>query len=150
MAIERIFVKKAMVPRPLATAIEAGVFSEEFTAGLTRVQWGPEPEAREQIAGDAPELARVQAYFHELIRARAGDAGREHGLSLPVLQADAGTQDDPLWFAIEGMHGGFKYCWDSSAPLRLMTESWSRAVAGSGQLHEVTAAGARLLGQEFV
>jgi len=31
-----------------------------------------------------------------------------------------------------------------------MTESWSAAVAGSGQLHEVTATGSRLLGEGFV
>jgi len=49
------------------------------------------------------------------------------------------------------MDGGFKYWWDAAASgLRLMSESWSRRVAGSGQLHEITAAGARLLGEGFV
>lgn len=174
-AVERIYVKKGkqieirfsgwtgkrMMPRPLAlteekllpllsAAFQAGVFSKEFTAGLRRALGAP-PEDREPVATDAPELARVQAHLHDLIRSRAGAAVSEGGLSLPVLQTDVGTQDDPLWFAIEGMHGGFKYWWDSSAKrLRLMTESWSRVVAGSGQLHEVTATGARLLGQGFV
>ncbi|HEY8258648.1 MAG TPA: hypothetical protein VIG08_13410 [Gemmatimonadales bacterium] len=70
---------------------------------------------------------------------------------LPVLRAETGTQDDPIRFAIEGMHGGFKYWWDSSAKrLRLMAESWSRVTAGSGQLHEITARGAQLLGEGFV
>lgn len=49
------------------------------------------------------------------------------------------------------MHGGFKYWWDpSSSGLRLMSESWSRVGAGSGQLHEVTPTGARFLGEGFV
>lgn len=49
------------------------------------------------------------------------------------------------------MHGGFKYWWDRSGKgLRLMTESWSENVSGSGQLHEVTPAGSRLLGEGFV
>jgi hypothetical protein len=76
---------------------------------------------------------------------------RDQAVVLPTLLADAGSQDDPIWFAIDGMQGGFKYWWDSSAKrMRLMAESWSRTIAGSGQLHEVTASGARLLGEGFV
>jgi hypothetical protein len=49
------------------------------------------------------------------------------------------------------MDGGFKYWWDDSAPgLRLMSESWSRAAPGSGQLHEITPSGASLLGEGFI
>jgi hypothetical protein len=41
--------------------------------------------------------------------------------------------------------------WEGSRMMpRLMTESWSGAVAGSGQLHEITPTGARLLGEGFV
>ena len=174
-AVERIYVKKGkhveirfsgwtgkrMMPRPLAlpeekllpllaAAIQADVFSKEFLAGLRRAL-GSATEARKPVATDAPELSRVQAHFHDLIRSRAGDAVTVDDPRLPVLRADAGSQDDPLWFAIDGMHGGFRFWWDPSAKrLRLMTESWSRVVAGSGQLHEVTAVGARLLGQGFV
>jgi hypothetical protein len=176
VAIERIFVKRAkqveirfsqwegskMMPRPLdlpeeellpllSAAIRTGVLSEEFLVGLKRVLSELAPGAPEDLAADAPELARVQAHFHTLIRSRAGDAVRDQGVVLPTLAANAGTQDDPIWFAVDGMQGGFKYWWDSSAKrLRLMTESWSRVIAGSGQLHEVTAAGARLLGEGFV
>lgn len=177
VAIERILVKKSkqveirfswwagkkMLPKALhlpeeellplfATAIEGGVFSEEFTGGLRRLlSLSADPAAPAAVAEDAPELTRVQGHFHALIRSRAGEAVREAGLHLPVLRVDTGTQDDPIWFAIDGMHGGFRYWWDPSAKrLRLMTESWSRVAAGSGQLHEVTASGAQLLGEGFV
>jgi hypothetical protein len=176
VAIERIFAKRAkqveirfsqwqgtkMMPKPLAlteekflpllsAAIRTGVFSEEFVVALQRVLGELMPSSPEDLAADAPELARVQAHFHALIRSRAGDALRDPGIALPTLVADAGSQDDPIWFAIDGMQGGFKYWWDSSAKrLRLMAESWSRTIAGSGQLHEVTATGARLLGEGFV
>jgi hypothetical protein len=175
VAIERIFVKRTkqieirfsqwegskMMPRALdlpeeellpllSAAIRSGVFSEEFLVGLKRVLGDLAPAPKGDVAPDAPELARVQSHFHVLIRSRAGDALRDQDV-LPILVANAGTQDEPLLFPIEAMQGGFKYWWDSSAKrMRLMTESWSGAVAGSGQLHEVTASGARLLGEGFV
>ena len=175
VAIERIYIKQAdqveirfsrwegsrMMPRPLglpeeellpllSAALRAGVFSEAFTEGLRVVVNAVSSTAPGGVAGPATELERVQAHFHALIRSRAGDLIREHP-NLPMLTAGAGTQDEPLWFPIEGMSGGFKYWWDTAAAgLRLMTESWSRVVAGSGQLHEITPAGARLLGEGFV
>jgi hypothetical protein len=175
-AIERIFVKrrkqveirfsewegKKMMPKALdlpeaellpllSEAVRGGVFSEEFVVGLRRVLNELAPVTPEDLAPDAPELVRVQAHFHSLIRARAGDALRDPGVVLPTLEVSAGTQDDPLWFAIDGMQGGFKYWWDpTSKRMRLMAESWSRVIAGSGQLHEVTASGAHLLGEGFV
>lgn len=175
VAIERIFVKKSkqvdirfsawggkrMLPRALglpeeellplmALAIRSGVFSEEFTAGLRRVLAESAPVTEAVLAENAPELARIEAHFHALIRSRGGDAVDQARLVLPAVQADAETQDDPLWFPIESMQGGFRYWWDASAKrLRLMSESWS-STAGTGQLHEITAAGARLLGEGFV
>lgn len=176
VAIERIFVKRTkqieirfsqwegakLMPRALdlpeeallplvSAAIKNGVFSHEFVVGLRRVLSEFAPTAPEGLSPDSPELARVQAHFHTLIRSRAGDALRDQRVALPTLVANAGTQDEPFWFAIDGMSGGFKYWWDPTAKrMRLMTESWSRVVSGSGQLHEVTAAGARLLGEGFV
>ncbi len=38
----------------------------------------------------------------------------------------------------------------SASGLRLITESWHGSIQGSGQLHEITPAGARLLGEGFV
>ncbi len=176
VAIERIFVKEAkqieirfslwegskLMPRALdlpedellslmSAAIRAGVLSPEFTTGLRRALNELAPGAADGVSKDASELDRIQAHFHQLIRSRAGDSIGDDGVALPTLEVGAGTQDDPIWFPIDGMHGGFKYWWDTSAKrLRLMTESWSRVAAGSGQLHEVTASGASLLGEGFV
>jgi hypothetical protein len=176
VAIERIHVKQAdqveirfswwegsrMMPRPLdlpeeellpllRCAFRAGVFSEAFTEGL-RVVLNELSSAPPGGAPDtATELERIQAHFHALMRSRAVDLIREDPANLPILTEGLGTQDEPMWYPIESMDGGFKYWWDPGAVgLRLMTENWSRAVAGSGQLHEVTSAGARLLAEGFV
>jgi len=175
VAIERIFVKQAeqieirfsswegsrMMPRPLdlpeeelfplmRAAIEAGVFSEAFVDKL-RVLLGARKSSDPTPMRALTELDRVQAHFHDLMRSRAGDLLQEHTASLPSLVLGVGTEDEPGWFPIEGMDGGFKYWWDpTTSGLRLMTESWSRVVDGSGQLHEITPAGARLLGEGFV
>jgi hypothetical protein len=176
VAIERIFVKQAeqveirfswwegsrMMPRPLdlpedellplvRAAIRAGVFSEAFVESLRTLVGELGNGAVPKVAQGLTELERVQAHFHDLIRSRAGDLVREHSTSLPSLAVGVGTDDEPEWFPIEGMHGGFKYWWDATTSgLRLMVESWSRVVSGSGQLHEITPAGARLLGEGFV
>jgi hypothetical protein len=176
VAIERIFVKQAeqveirfslwegsrMMPRPLdlpedellplmRVAIHAGVFSEAFVESLRTLVGELGKGSAPKVAQELTDLERVQAHFHDLIRSRAGDLVREHSTSLPSLTVGVGTDDEPAWFPIEGMHGGFKYWWDATTSgLRLMTESWSSAVTGSGQLHEITPAGARLLGEGFV
>jgi hypothetical protein len=176
VAIERIFVKQAeqveirfslwegsrMMPRPLdlpedellpllRVAIRAGVFSDTFVESLRTLVSEPGNESAPKAARELTELERVQSHFHDLIRSRAGDLIREHSASLPTLAAGVGTDDEPAWFPVEGMDGGFKYWWDATTSgLRLMTESWSSAVAGSGQLHEITPTGARLLGEGFV
>ena len=175
VAIERIHVKQAdqveirfsswegtrMLPRPLdlpeeellpllEAALRGGVFSDTFTEGLRRVLAAVEAPA-ESVAPAATDLERVQAHFHTLIRSRAGDRLGDQASSLPQLSKEEGSEEEPGWFPIDGMDGGFKYWWDApAARLRLMSESWSRAVAGSGQLHEITPAGARLLGEGFV
>jgi hypothetical protein len=175
VAIERIFVKQAeqveirfsgwegsrMMPRPLdlpedellplmRVALRAGVFSEAFVESLRTLVSELGNGSASKVAQELTELERVQAHFHDLIRSRAGDLVRENSTNLPSLAVGVGTDDEPAWFPIEGMHGGFKYWWDAtSSGLRLMTESWSGVVAGSGQLHEITPTGARLLGEGF-
>ena len=176
VAIERIHVKQAdqveirfsswegtrMLPRPLdlpeeellpllEAALRGGVFSETFARGL-RSMIGRRVEApAEPGAASATDLEKVQAHFHTLIRSRAGDGIDDQASSLPKLSKDGESEEEPGWFPVDGMDGGFKYWWDASAArLRLMSESWSRKVAGSGQLHEITPAGARLLGEGFV
>jgi hypothetical protein len=177
VAIERIHIKKTdreeirfsrwegakLLPRALAireeellplleAAVRAGVFSPEFVGGLRRaLAEAPATGAAAQDTGPTSDLGRIEKHFHELIRARARDQLGEAANSLPRLVPDIGTENDPAWFAVDGMDGGFKYWWDSSAAgPRLMSESWSRTVSGSGQLHEITPAGSRLLAEGFI
>ena len=175
VAIERIFVKQMeqveirfscwegsrMLPRALdlpeeellpliRAAIREGVFSEAFMESL-RSMMSELKDSEPELSRELTDLDRVQAHFHALIRSRAGDQLRGHAKDLPILAMDVAHEDDPVLFPIEGMQGGFKYWWDpTSSDLRLMTESWSGVVAGSGQLHEITPSGARLLGEGFV
>ncbi len=177
-AVERIYVKKAkrdeirfslwqgakMQAKPLGlpeaellpllkTGLEAGVFSDDFIGGLREALGGAPPAAAAEPVRAAPtsDLDRLQAHFHELIRARAGERLGAEGASLPILAKGRGTEEEPIEFPVSGMSGGFKYWWDVSSPaLRLMSESWLRTVPGSGQLHEVTPTGARLLGEGFI
>ena len=99
VAIERILVKRTkqieirfsqwegtkLMPRALdlpeeellplvSAAIKNGVFSEEFVVGLRRVLSELAPPPPEGLPPDSPELVRVQAHFHTLIRSRAASA----------------------------------------------------------------------------
>jgi hypothetical protein len=191
VALERLFIKgtgqveirfswwegSRMMPRPLdlpeeellpllAAAVEAGVFSDDFVAGLRRLlgegpgaEAGPAPasaDASTAKGGPEPpttaplsELEQVQLHFHQLVRTRAG-AQFEPSAPLPVLVPDTPTEASPGWLSIEPMGGGFRYWWDPrKSGLRLICESGSDSVPGSGQLHEILAAGARLLGEGF-
>ena len=155
-----------MMPRPLAVAevellplleaaVREGVFSDEFLGNLRRVLHPTGSEAAPPVAEVQPaaasDLESIEAHFHELIRSRAGDRLGGQAASLPRLTMEVGTEDQPALFVVEGLDGGFKYWWDSSAAApRLMSESWSRLVPGSGQLHEVTPAGSRLLAEGFI
>jgi hypothetical protein len=56
-----------------------------------------------------------------------------------------------MWFPVLGMHGGFSYrLATTGADALLISESWSRVVWGSGQRHEITSAGGRLVDEGFV
>jgi hypothetical protein len=49
------------------------------------------------------------------------------------------------------MYGGFSYRLASSgADAKLISESWCRVVGGSGQRHEITSEGSRLVEEGFV
>lgn len=176
VAIERIHVKQTdqieirfsswegtrMLPRALdlpeeellpllEAALRAGVFTETFARGLRSVVAGMGAPADTAAVSTTTDLEKVQAHFHTLIRSRAGDRVGDKASSLPAISKTEGSEENPAWFPVDGMDGGFKYWWDASAPgLGLMSESWSRVVAGSGQLHEITPTGSRLLGEGFV
>lgn len=73
-----------------------------------------------------------------------------NGLRLPQIEPMLETKAN-FWFAVPGMYGGFHY-WlkgAKAAPI-LVSESWCRVVGGSGQRHEITADGSRLVDEGFV
>ena len=96
-------------------------------------------------------LAGIQRHFHDVIRGRAADLVKEHALRLPELEPMLEFRPRKFWFAIPGMYGGFAYwlAYDGSNS-KLITESWCRVVGGSGQRHEITAGGSRLVDEGFV
>ena len=56
-----------------------------------------------------------------------------------------------VWFAVPGMYGGFSYRLEKAGvEPKLITESWSRVVDGSGQRHEITPTRSRLVEEGFV
>jgi ADP-ribosyl-[dinitrogen reductase] hydrolase len=94
---------------------------------------------------DAGALERMQGHFHEVIRGRIANLdGILEKLRLPELVPLTEYPRAKIWFAVPGMYGGFSF-WlesDRASPM-LMSESSCRVVEGSGEVHEVTPAGAR-------
>ena len=96
-------------------------------------------------------MAEIDKHFHALIRSRAGALVDEHQLTLPAVQVEQVGEESSGWFPVPGMYGGFKYWLEiDQLPVRLVCESWSRIVGGSGQRHEITAEGTALLEEGFV
>jgi hypothetical protein len=103
------------------------------------------------IAPVEPEdLRSMEVFFHAAIYARAADLVREHRLRLPQLEPLQELPMRGVWMPVPGMYGGFHYWLARGAPDPvLFTESWSRVVGGSGQKHEVTRYGLRLIAEGF-
>ncbi|MBD8906050.1 hypothetical protein MZTS_04760 [Methylorubrum zatmanii] len=98
-------------------------------------------------------LRKIQDHFHTVIRARADDLVRDARLRLPEIAhlLETPLNAEPAWFAVPGMYGGFAYrLVADGANARLVAESWCRVVEGSGQRHEITSAGVRLVNEGFV
>ncbi len=96
-------------------------------------------------------LSKIQHRFHEVILGRAAEYVRRAALRLPELEPLLEVEPQNFWFGIPGMYGGFSYdlqCCGVEAVL--VTESWCRVAGGSGQRHEVTAAGSKLVAEGFV
>ena len=94
-------------------------------------------------------VRKLEMQLHDLMRERAGNLMAEHGLEPPALVGHAPTDANPCWFPVPGMHGGFRYWYESMEdPVRLMCDSWCRVVGGSEQHHEITIAGKRLIGDD--
>jgi hypothetical protein len=96
-------------------------------------------------------LVKIQSHFHAVIGGRADDLVKEHALRLPELEPLLGLERPRMWFAVPGMYGGFSYGFESfGVDAKLIAESWCRVVGGSGQRHEITSEGSRLLDEGFV
>lgn len=96
-------------------------------------------------------LLAIQRYFHEVIRSRAARLIDEQEIELPELTRLLSSGELETWFPIPGMYGGFRYWFEGEGEhTRLVTESWCRVVRGSGQRHEITAQGSKLIDEGFV
>lgn len=96
-------------------------------------------------------LLKIQSGFHDVIRARIDRQLPEHKLRLPELEPLLELERPQMWFPVLGMYGGFSYRLESTGPnAKLVVESWCRVVGGSGQRHEITSQGSRLVAEGFV
>ena len=87
---------------------------------------------------DDRDLARIRELFHGLIRSRAREGRLPVPRRLPAINA-LKPGDEPKWFAVPGMYGGFSYrLLVQGKDVQLVTESWCRVVHGSGMRHVIT------------
>jgi hypothetical protein len=123
----------------------AAYLSDRFRIGDDHNRTNSDPT----ISDDT--LQSIQQHFNNLIMSRAGDLVDRHSLKLPDLSDLRAAVNEPRWFPIQGMCGGFKY-WAviNGDDAKLITESWSRVVGGSGQRHEITSQGFVLIEEGFV
>lgn len=107
------------------------------------------PEYKHQVPLGV--LLNVQTHFHAVIRGRAEELVKQHALRLPELEPLLELDDPKMWFPVPGMYGGFSYRLEGAgAGAKLVSESWCRVVGGSGQRHEITSSGSRLVEEGFV
>ena len=96
-------------------------------------------------------LLKIQFHFHAVIRKRIDRQLPDHGLRLPELEPLLKLDRPQMWFPVPGMYGGFSYRLESDGvEAKLVSESWCRVVDGSGQRHEITSEGGRLVEEGFV
>uniref|UniRef100_A0A1X7VG60 Uncharacterized protein n=1 Tax=Amphimedon queenslandica TaxID=400682 RepID=A0A1X7VG60_AMPQE len=102
---------------------------------------------------DTEVIEKIQSLFHEVIKSRVASLIEKHNVSLPILLND--VEKDGLkgswWFPVPGFYGGFSYSFKGEGKdLMLVAESWCRVAGGSGQRHEITVDGYKLVDEEFV
>lgn len=84
-------------------------------------------------------LKELEERFHALIQSRLEEFGVPLPKDLPHLEGLRATKQNPGWFDVDGMYGGFSYyLLSSESPAKLIVESWSRIIGGSGQRHLIT------------
>lgn len=97
------------------------------------------------------ELKGNEEGFHALIRSRLEELGLPLPKELPHIEGLRATKKNPAWLDVDGMYGGFSYFFLSrKAPAKLIVESWSRIIGGSGQRHLVTSSATDLVEAGFV
>lgn len=108
----------------------------------------PEPSTGVARRVSAATLQEIERHFHAVIRVRAAEFSVEPDVPLPSLVALLAQTQPKAWFPINGMYGGFSY-WikGRGKNAKLMVESWSRVVGGSGKRHEITVEGSKLVGE---
>ena len=100
---------------------------------------------------DLGSLSKIQKHFHEVIIGRINVLPNWMSLRLPDLEVLLEIEEPSMWFPVPGMYGGFNYelVLKLKAP-KLVSESWVRIVDGSGQRHEITSKGSKLVEEGFV
>ena len=118
-------------------------------------KWGYEalvPLLQPACLHDVPDetLQAIQTHFHTVIAGRAKDLLTDADFRLPELTVLLELPEPRMDCPIPGMYGGFSY-WlaETGASAKLVTESACRVVGGSGQRHEITAAGSELVAEGF-
>jgi hypothetical protein len=103
-----------------------------------------------------PTLRAIEHHLHAVVRGRAARFIDKHSWPLPSLAAMlAGEaseylrrtgQADVWFYPVPGMYGGFRLRWlAAGAEAKLESVSFCRIAGGSGQRHEITAAGTVLV-----
>jgi hypothetical protein len=96
-------------------------------------------------------LLKIQANFHSVIHGRIAEIEQEHSLRFPELEPLLELIEPKMWFPVPGMYGGFSYWIESTGvDAKLVSESWCRVSGGSGQRHEITTLGSRMVDEGFV
>ena len=91
-------------------------------------------------------LLKIQDYFHDVIKERAGKLVSLRQMRLPELSPLLEFDKPQMWFPVPGMYGGFKFFLQGEGPsVRLVSESWCRVVEGSEQRHEINSRGITLV-----
>ena len=107
------------------------------------------PQPRLHVPTD--QLQAIQRNFHDVIHGRVHELVTRERLRLPELEVLLDLDKPRVWFPVPGMYGGFEFWLETEQDqVRLVTDSWSRVVGGSGQRHVVTADGAQLVKEGFV
>ena len=107
------------------------------------------------ISFDKKDLLEIQTQFHTLIEGAAKRSWNQPGAQqyltenadkLPQIVDDLLGFDDPRWFPVAGMYGGFSYTLsENEGKPVLRISSWSRVIDGSEQYHEITVDGVERL-----